>query len=66
MRTLLKFIRKLRLPTCSFCNEPVEVETGKTDDNGKAVHEDSSEKSPARCETAGRLKNSRDCAELYR
>jgi hypothetical protein len=40
MRTLLKFIRRLRLPICSFCNEPVEFETGKTDDNGKAVHEE--------------------------
>jgi hypothetical protein len=26
--------------TCSFCNEPVEIKTGKTDDNGKAIHEE--------------------------
>jgi hypothetical protein len=38
--TFLRFIRKLRLPNCSICNEPVEVETAKTDENGKAVHED--------------------------
>ena len=40
MRRLLKFIRRLRLPICSFCNEPVEIETGKTDDNGNAIHEE--------------------------
>jgi hypothetical protein len=36
----LRFIRKLRLPKCSICNEPVEIETAKTDENGEAVHED--------------------------
>ena len=29
----------LRFPTCSLCNEPVELETAKTDENGDAVHE---------------------------
>jgi len=29
-----------RLPICSLCNEPVEFETAKTDENGDAVHED--------------------------
>jgi hypothetical protein len=38
--TFLRFIHKLRLPKCSICNEPVELETGKTDEDGKAVHED--------------------------
>jgi hypothetical protein len=38
--TFLRFIRKPRLPNCRICNEPVEVETAKTDENGKAVHED--------------------------
>jgi hypothetical protein len=28
------------LPTCSICNEPVELETTKTDEYGKAIHED--------------------------
>jgi hypothetical protein len=27
-------------PTCSLCNEPVEIETAKTDENGLAVHEE--------------------------
>jgi hypothetical protein len=36
----LQFIRNLRLPKCSICNEPVELETAKTDEDGKAVHED--------------------------
>ena len=40
MPTFLRFIRKPPLPNCSICNEPVEVETAKTDENGKAVHED--------------------------
>jgi hypothetical protein len=25
---------------CSLCNEPVELETAKTDENGSAVHEE--------------------------
>jgi hypothetical protein len=36
----LRFIRKLRLPKCSICDEPVELETAKTDEDGKPVHED--------------------------
>ena len=40
MRTLLRFIHNVRLPKCSICNEPVESKTSKTDENGKAVHED--------------------------
>jgi hypothetical protein len=36
----LRFIRKLRLPRCSICNERVELEMAKTDEDGKAVHED--------------------------
>jgi len=27
------------IPLCSFCSKPVEVETAKTDKNGKAIHE---------------------------
>ena len=40
MPTFLRFIHKLRLPKCSICNEPVELETAKTDEDGKTVHED--------------------------
>lgn len=29
-----------RLPLCSLCNEPVEIETAKANENGDAVHED--------------------------
>jgi hypothetical protein len=29
-----------RFPICSLCNEPVELETSKTDENGRAVHEE--------------------------
>ena len=29
-----------RFPICSLCNEPVELETAKTDENGSAVHEE--------------------------
>jgi hypothetical protein len=25
---------------CSFCQQPVAVETSKTDENGRAIHED--------------------------
>ena len=28
------------LPICSLCDEPVQIETAKTDENGDAVHED--------------------------
>ena len=27
------------LPTCNICNRPVTLETSKTDEHGKAVHE---------------------------
>ena len=40
MRKFLEFIHKLRLPRCAICNKPVELETAKTDENGKAVHGD--------------------------
>ena len=40
MPTFLRFIHKLRLPHCAICNEPVELETAKTDEDGKAVHEE--------------------------
>ena len=39
MPRFLRFLHKLRLPKCSICNEPVELETAKTDQDGKAVHE---------------------------
>jgi hypothetical protein len=29
-----------KLPTCSVCNEAVEIETSKTDEDGRAVHEE--------------------------
>jgi hypothetical protein len=29
-----------RFPICSLCNGPIELETGKTDENGDAVHEE--------------------------
>lgn len=28
-------------PICSVCKQPVRLETAKSDENGKAVHEDS-------------------------
>jgi hypothetical protein len=28
------------LPTCSICNEPVELEATKTNESGKAIHEE--------------------------
>jgi hypothetical protein len=40
MAKILQFIRKLRLPKCSICNQPVELETAKTDEDGNLVHED--------------------------
>jgi hypothetical protein len=30
----------LRFPICSICNEPVEINTAKTDEYGKAIHEE--------------------------
>ncbi len=29
-----------RFPTCPLCNEPVELETTKTNEDGEAVHEE--------------------------
>ena len=40
MPTFLRFIHKLRPPKCSICNETVELETAKTDQDGEAVHEE--------------------------
>jgi hypothetical protein len=37
--TLLRFIRNLRLPGCAICNEPVELESAKKNEDGKTVHE---------------------------
>jgi hypothetical protein len=28
------------LPACTICNRPVQLETSKTDENGRAVHEE--------------------------
>ena len=28
-----------KLPICLICNEPVVLESSKTDENGKAIHE---------------------------
>jgi hypothetical protein len=28
------------LPNCSICNEPVDLKTAKTDEDGKSVHEE--------------------------
>jgi hypothetical protein len=30
----------LRFPTCPLCNEPVELETAKTDEKGNAIHDE--------------------------
>jgi hypothetical protein len=30
----------LSFPICSICNEPVEINTAKTDEDGKAIHEE--------------------------
>jgi hypothetical protein len=38
--SLVRFISNLRLPTCDICNQPVKLETAKTDEVGKIVHED--------------------------
>jgi hypothetical protein len=29
-----------KLPACALCNEPVQLETSKTDEDGKAIHEE--------------------------
>jgi len=31
--------RHTGLPNCSICNEPVDLKTAKTDEDGKGVHE---------------------------
>jgi len=31
-------IGRIPLPACAICNEPVQLETSKTDENGRAVH----------------------------
>jgi hypothetical protein len=36
----LQLFRKLRLPKCSICGTTDDLKTAKTDENGKAVHED--------------------------
>jgi hypothetical protein len=40
MPRILHFVLKPQFPVCSLCNEPVEVETAKTDENGRAIHEE--------------------------
>jgi hypothetical protein len=40
MAKFLKFIHKLRVPLCSICNKPVEVEAATIDENGEAIHEE--------------------------
>jgi hypothetical protein len=32
--------RRIIYPVCHLCNEPVEINTAKTDADGKAIHED--------------------------
>jgi hypothetical protein len=36
----LKFKRKSSPLLCQICGKPVAVETSKTDENGRAIHED--------------------------
>ena len=38
LRSNLAF--KSEFPTCPLCNEPVELETAKTNETGKPVHEE--------------------------
>jgi len=40
MRSIVRLAPKVWFPTCSVCNKPVELRTSKTDENGKAVHEE--------------------------
>ena len=40
MPHLSKFIHRPRFPLCSLCNEAVELETSKADEDGKAIHEE--------------------------
>ena len=35
-----KFPLGVTLPTCRICREPVALENSKTDENGKAIHEE--------------------------
>jgi hypothetical protein len=30
----------MRLPLCSICDKPVQLENSKTDEDGKAIHEE--------------------------
>lgn len=32
--------RLVKIPICSICYEPVKLETTKTDEHGKAIHEE--------------------------
>ena len=32
--------QRTRYPKCSFCSEPVELESSKTDEDGQAMHEE--------------------------
>jgi hypothetical protein len=36
----MRIAPKMRFPTCSVCNESVELETSKSDAHGKAAHEE--------------------------
>jgi hypothetical protein len=38
-RSLTTTLPPSRFPLCSLCNEPVDLRTAKTDENGKAIHE---------------------------
>ena len=40
MHNMMRITPKMKFPSCSVCNEPVELKTSKTDEKGKAVHEE--------------------------
>ena len=40
MARIRQFTSTSRFPLCSVCNEQVELRTAKTDEDGKAVHEE--------------------------
>jgi hypothetical protein len=40
IRKYSHFSPRRLFPVCPICNEVVELETSKTDGNGKAIHED--------------------------
>jgi hypothetical protein len=40
MARIRQFTSRPRFPMCSLCNEPVELESAKTDEDGKVVHEE--------------------------